>query len=61
MKFKDFRDFLDKLERHKKPLRVKKEVDTKFEIAAGIRKISDINGPALLFENIKGYPGWRVA
>ncbi len=41
-------------------LRVKDEVSVKYEIAAGMRKTSDIEGPALLFENVKGYPGWRV-
>jgi len=59
--FEDFRDFLDYLEKKGKLLRVKKEVDVKYDIAAGIRKISDTDGPALLFENIKGYLGWRVA
>ena len=57
----DFREYLKHLEENGKLLRVKKEVDTRFEIAAGIRKTSDIDGPALLFENIKGCPGWRVA
>ncbi len=61
MKFKDFRDYLDALEKQGMLLRVKKEVDVKHEIAAGIRKISDNDGPALLFENVKGYPGWKVA
>ncbi len=57
---KDFRGYLEYLEKRGKLLRVKKEVDPKHGIAAGIRKISDTNGPALLFENVKGYPGWRV-
>lgn len=61
MKFQDFRAYLDYLEKKGKLVRVKKEVDTRFDIAAGIRKTSDIDGPALLFENIKGHPGWRVA
>jgi 2,5-furandicarboxylate decarboxylase 1 len=51
---------LDFLEMNKKLLRVKKEVDIRYEIAAGIRKISDTDGPALLFENIKDYPSWKV-
>ena len=58
---KDFRSHLDYLEKEGKLVKVKKQVDTRFEIAAGIRKISDTNGPALLFENIRGYPDWRVA
>lgn len=59
--YKDFRGFLDYLEEKGKLLRVQKEVDIRFEIAAGIRKASDTDGPALLFENIKGFPGWKVA
>ena len=44
--FKDFREFLGYLEEKGKLLRVKKEVDIRFEIAAGIRKASDTDGPA---------------
>jgi 2,5-furandicarboxylate decarboxylase 1 len=58
---KDFRGYLAYLEEKGKLLKVKQEVDAKYEIAAGIRKVSDSDGPALLFENVKGYPGWRVA
>ena len=59
--YADFRGFLDFLEKKDKLLRVQTEVDTRFEIAAGIRKVSDTDGPALLYENIKNHPGWRVA
>ena len=43
MQFKDFRDYLDNLERQGMLLRVKKEVSPRFEIAAGVYKtgISD--------------------
>ncbi len=58
--FEDLRGYLSHLEAQGQLLRVKEEVDPKYEIAAGIRKTSDIEGPALLFEKIKGYPGWRV-
>ncbi len=61
MAFKDFRDYLDSLERQGMLVRVTKEVSPRFEIAAGIRKVSDTNGPTLLFENVAGHPGWRVA
>lgn len=60
MVFKDFRDYLDSLDKHGMLVRVTKEVSPNFEIAAAIRKVSDTNGPALLFENVSGYPGWRV-
>jgi 2,5-furandicarboxylate decarboxylase 1 len=58
--FEDLRGFLSHLQNEKQLLRVTDEVDVRYEIAAGMRKTSDIQGPALLFENIKGFPGWRV-
>src|SRR5262245_54569196 len=58
--FEDLRNFLTHLESQKQLLRVKDAVDVKYEIAAGMRKTSDIEGPALLFDNVKGFPGWRV-
>lgn len=61
MGFKDFRDYLDNLERQGMLLRVTKEVSPRFEMAAGVYKTGQTDGPALLFENVKGYPGWKVA
>src|SRR3974377_510706 len=58
--FEDLRGFLTHLESQGQLVRVKDEVDVKYEIAAGMRKTSDIDGPALLFENVRGYRGWRV-
>src|SRR5262249_23794942 len=58
--FEDLRGFLAHLETQGQLLRVKDEVGVKYEIAAGMRKTSDIEGPALLFENIRGFPSWRV-
>jgi 2,5-furandicarboxylate decarboxylase 1 len=58
--FEDLRSDLAHLEEQGQLLRVREPVDTRFEIAAGIRRTSDIEGPALLFENVKNYPGWRV-
>ncbi|MGH7774328.1 MAG: UbiD family decarboxylase [Candidatus Binatia bacterium] len=58
--FDDLRSYLSHLEKVGQLLRVKEEVDPKFEIAAGMRKTSDISGPALLFERVKGFPAWRV-
>jgi UbiD family decarboxylase len=58
--FEDLRGFLAHLESQGQLVRVQEPVGVKYEIAAGMRKTSDIQGPALLFENIKGYPGWRV-
>lgn len=58
--FEDLRSYLSYLEERGQLLRVSEEVDPKYEIAAGIRKTSDIGGPALLFERVKGFPDWRV-
>jgi len=54
MPFKDLREFIAYLEDRKELRRIRKPVDTKYEIAAYIRKTSDIKGPALLFENVNG-------
>jgi 2,5-furandicarboxylate decarboxylase 1 len=58
--FEDLRGFLAHLEDLGQLKRVKDPVSVKYDIAAGIRKTSDIEGPALLFENVKDYPGWSV-
>lgn len=58
---KDLRNFLKFLEIKGELLYISKEVNPKFEIAAYIRKSSDEDGPAFLFDNIKGYPDWKVA
>lgn len=55
------RDFLQALERQGELKRITRPVSTQFEIAAYVRKSSDRRGPAFLFENVVGYPGWRVA
>src|SRR5262245_41925706 len=58
--FGDLRSFLTHLESQGQLLRVKDEVGVKYEIAAGMRKTSDIEGLVLLFENVRGFPSWRV-
>jgi UbiD family decarboxylase len=58
--FEDLRGYLSHLEEKGQLLHVAEEVDLRYDIAAGIRKTSDIQGPALLFENIRARPGWRV-
>lgn len=57
----DFRRYLGALERAGQLVHVAKEVSPEFEVAAYVRKSSDTNGPAFVFENIKGHPGWRLA
>jgi 2,5-furandicarboxylate decarboxylase 1 len=55
MAFDDLRQFIAFLEDNKELRRIKEPVDTRHEIAAYIRKTSDIKGPALLFENVKNF------
>ncbi|MBI2828539.1 MAG: UbiD family decarboxylase [Acidobacteria bacterium] len=54
MPFADLREFLAFLETKGELLRIREEVDPMFGIAAYIRKTSDIQGPALYFESVKG-------
>ena len=54
MPFSDLREFLRALEQDNDLLRIEREVDPVHEIAAYIRKTSDRQGPALLFEHVKG-------
>ena len=55
MPYRDLREFLARLESEGQLRRVTRPVRTEFEIAAGIRRMSDIKGPALLFENVVGH------
>ncbi len=55
MPFSDLRQFLDYLEERGELLFIQEEVDPKYEIAAYIRRTSDIGGPALLFQKVKGF------
>lgn len=54
-----FREAIDFLAQHGELATVTKPVDTVYEISAIEKKLD--NGPAFLFENIKGYPGIRDA
>src|SRR5438552_1377799 len=57
----DFRNYLRALEKAGQLVHVSKEVSPEFEIAAYVRKSSDTEGPAFVFENVSGHPGWKVA
>jgi len=51
----DIHDFIKELEKNDELKRIKTEVDSNLEIAEIIRRQMYSNGPAILFENIKGY------
>ncbi len=55
MAFMDMREWIAKLEQHAQMRRIKAEVDWDRELGAISRRVLSRNGPALLFENIKGY------
>lgn len=56
MPFKDLQSFLTALERQKELKRVKVEVDPEFEITEIATRVVREEGPALLFEKVKGSP-----
>src|SRR6266511_4410449 len=59
--YKDLRGYLDLLEKDGLLRHVKKEVDLNFEIGAISALSLDDGGPGILFENIKGHPGGKIA
>jgi len=62
MPYNDLREFIDRLEAEGQLRRVRKQVDWNLELAhvAKLNEEKPGGGYALLFENIKDYPGYRV-
>ncbi|MBV6655023.1 MAG: UbiD family decarboxylase [Mameliella sp.] len=56
MAYRSMMDAVRDMERHGKLVRIKEEVDPNLEIASIHRRVFDAEGPALLFENVKGSP-----
>ena len=56
----DLRNLIEILDDSNELRRVKKRVDWNLEIGAITRRLIDIRGPAVLFENIRGYRGQRM-
>ncbi|MDK2371796.1 MAG: UbiD family decarboxylase [Candidatus Korarchaeota archaeon] len=56
----DLRSFLERLEGRGELRKVKAPVSVELEIAEILRRVAR-GGPALLFENIEGFEGWRLA
>jgi 2,5-furandicarboxylate decarboxylase 1 len=57
----DFREYIRTLEAEKDLVRINERVDPRFGVAAYTRRSCDVKGPAFIFEQIAGYPGWKVA
>jgi phenylphosphate carboxylase beta subunit len=62
MPYRDLREFLERLEAEDHLRRVRKQVDWNLELShiAKVNEEEHNGGKALLFENVKDYPGWRV-
>ncbi len=57
MPFADLREWLSALEKAGELQQVRTEVDWNLEVGAVVRRICETDGPAVLFEKIKDYPG----
>jgi 4-hydroxy-3-polyprenylbenzoate decarboxylase len=55
MAYRDLREWIDKIDKAGELKRVAAQVDWNDELGSITRRVSDRNGPALLFENIKDY------
>lgn len=55
MAYKDLREFIEILEKKSLLRRIKTEVSAELEITEILDRVVKKNGPALLFENVKGY------
>ncbi|MGA3262946.1 MAG: UbiD family decarboxylase [Terracidiphilus sp.] len=60
MAYDDLRDWIKTLEKAGELRRIGEEVSPELEITEIIDRVSKSGGPALLFENVKGYPGQKV-
>ncbi len=61
MAAKDFRQFIEALEKTGDALRISREVDWDLEAGAIGRRAYERGDPAILFEKIKDYPeGYRI-
>ena len=56
MAYESVRDFITRLDELGEHVHIKEEVDWNLEAAAIMRRFNETQGPAVLFEKIKGYP-----
>ena len=54
-------EFLERLEERGELRRVRVPLSPVLEIPEVLRRVMQRRGPALLFEEVRGFPGWRVA
>ncbi|MPZ13546.1 MAG: hypothetical protein GEU73_03845 [Chloroflexi bacterium] len=58
--YTDIREYLAALDEHELLKRITAEVDLTHEVGAIAARVLERGGPALMFENIKGYPGMSL-
>ncbi|MFN7106416.1 MAG: menaquinone biosynthesis decarboxylase, partial [Pyrobaculum sp.] len=58
--FSDLREFLEALEERGQLARVGNPLSPDLEIPEVLRQVMYRRGPAVLFENVAGFPKWRV-
>ncbi len=61
MSYRSLRDCVNDLENHGQLLRIKAETDPNLEMAEIHRRVYDAQGPAILFEKVKGSPFQAVS
>ncbi|MBM3889753.1 MAG: UbiD family decarboxylase, partial [Verrucomicrobia bacterium] len=57
---KDIREFIERLAQAGEVQEINQEVDWNLEMGAIMRHANDLMAPAPLFNNIKGYPGYKL-
>ncbi|MHB8062532.1 MAG: non-oxidative hydroxyarylic acid decarboxylases subunit C [Ruminiclostridium sp.] len=63
MAYQSFRSFIEELEKNGQLVTVHDEINPEPDIRTYLRAAADLgdNGPAVIFDNIKGYKGYKVA
>ena len=58
----EINEFINRLEQQGELVYINHEVDWKYEVRDIIKstKSNSENNPAILFSNVKDYPGWRI-
>jgi 4-hydroxy-3-polyprenylbenzoate decarboxylase len=57
---RDFRDYVDRLEREGELQKISAEVQPVFEVGAVIRRSHELRSPAPFFTQLRGFPGHRL-
>ncbi len=56
----DIRSFLRLLEEKGELAKIRQPLSVDLEVAEALRQVMEARGPAILFENVKGFKGWKL-